>query len=61
MFKTAADREASVYEQMILPLVRQRDPVAVARARSNLTDLARLGESVHRAMLRQALRPHLES
>jgi DNA-binding transcriptional MerR regulator len=61
MFKTAADREASVYEQMILPLVRQRDPAAVARARSNLTDLARLGESVHRAMLRQALRPHLES
>jgi DNA-binding transcriptional MerR regulator len=61
MFKTAADREASVYEQMILPLVRQRDPVAVARARSNLSDLARLGESVHRAMLRQALRPHLES
>ena len=60
MFKTAADREASVYEQMILPLVRQRDPAAVARARSNLTDLARLGESVHRAMLRQALRPHLE-
>jgi DNA-binding transcriptional MerR regulator len=60
MFKTAADREASVYEQMILPLVRQRDPAAVARARSNLTDLARLGESVHRAMLRQALRSHLE-
>ena len=61
MFKTAADREAGVYEQTILPLVRQRDPGARKRARDNLADMAQLGEGVHRAMLRLALRTHLES
>jgi DNA-binding transcriptional MerR regulator len=58
MFKTAADREASVYEQMILPIVAQRNPAARRRARDSLDALARLGDEMHRAQLRLALRQH---
>jgi DNA-binding transcriptional MerR regulator len=60
MFRTAADREASVYEQMILPVVAQKNPAARRRAMDNLEALARLGEQMHRTQLRQALRQHRE-
>jgi DNA-binding transcriptional MerR regulator len=61
MYKTAADREAGVYEQVVGPLVRQRNPASRQRARTTLDDLASLGEALHHSMLRQALRGHLES
>jgi hypothetical protein len=56
MYKVAADRESGVFEQVVLPLVRQRDPDARRRAADTLDELARLGEGLHAAMLRRALK-----
>ncbi|HUF32395.1 MAG TPA: MerR family transcriptional regulator [Acidimicrobiales bacterium] len=60
MFKTATEREAGFYEQLVVPLMKQRNPVARSQARQTLVELARLGESMRGAMLRQALREHTE-
>jgi hypothetical protein len=59
MFKVAADREAGFFEQIILPLLKQRNPAAKQQAIENLNELAQLGEALHAAFLRAALREHL--
>ncbi|MBK6670459.1 MAG: MerR family DNA-binding transcriptional regulator [Actinobacteria bacterium] len=59
LFKNAADREAGFFEQLILPMLKQRNPAALDRARTSLIDLAAAGEDLHRALIDQALRPHL--
>lgn len=56
MFKVAAEREAGVFEQLVSPLVRQRNPESRRRAVARLDDLARLGHDLRDALLRQALR-----
>lgn len=56
MYKIAAEREAGVLEQLIMPLLKQRHPEARARAVDTVTELARVGEELHAALLRQALR-----
>ena len=60
MYKTAADREASFYEQVVTPLVKQRNPQSRRQAVENLAELARLGEGLRGALLRSALREHTE-
>ncbi|MEZ5142695.1 MAG: MerR family DNA-binding transcriptional regulator [Acidimicrobiales bacterium] len=59
MYKVAADREASFYEQLVLPLAKQRNPAARRQARQNLGELAKLGDTLHKALLRDALHDHL--
>ena len=59
MYKVAAEREASFYEQLVLPLAKQRNPKARRQARQTLGDLAKLGDTLHKALLRDALRDHL--
>jgi DNA-binding transcriptional MerR regulator len=56
MFKMTAEREAGVFEQLVSPLVRQRNPESKRRATARLDELARLGQDLHHALLRQALR-----
>ncbi len=56
MFKVAAEREAGVYEQLVTPLVRQRNPESRRRAATRLDELAGLGHGLREALLRQALR-----
>jgi hypothetical protein len=56
MYKVAADRESGVFEQVVLPLVRQRNPEARQRAAETVDELARLGAVLHSAMLRRALK-----
>jgi DNA-binding transcriptional MerR regulator len=58
MYKVAAEREASFFEQVVLPLVKQRNPAARRQAVDNLTELASLGESLRGAMLRNALKSY---
>jgi DNA-binding transcriptional MerR regulator len=58
MYKVSADREASFFEQVVLPLVKQRNPAARRQAVDNLAELAALGESLRGAMLRNALRSY---
>ena len=58
MYKVSAEREASFFEQVVLPLVKQRNPEARRQAVTNLGELTELGESLRAAMLRQALRSY---
>jgi DNA-binding transcriptional MerR regulator len=59
MYRTNAEREASFFEQLVLPLVKQRNPAARRQAHERLGELARLGSGLRAAMLRQALKDHL--
>jgi DNA-binding transcriptional MerR regulator len=58
MYKVSAEREASFFEQVVLPLVKQRNPDARRQAVTNLGELTALGESLRAAMLRQALKSY---
>jgi DNA-binding transcriptional MerR regulator len=60
MYKTAAEREASFFEQVVMPMLKQRNPQARRQASDTLSELSRLGQSLRSAMLRQALRQYLE-
>ena len=58
MYKQSAEREASFFEQVVLPLVKQRNPEARQQAVDNLSELRSLGDDLRAAMLRQALRSY---
>jgi DNA-binding transcriptional MerR regulator len=51
MFRTMVEREASLYEQVILPFLKQRNPNARARANTILAELANLGDRLRSALL----------
>ena len=55
-WRNAADREAGLFEQIVLPLLRQRNPQARQQAAETLNDLARLGGDLRSALLDQAIR-----
>ena len=55
LYKNAADREAGFVEQIVIPLVRQRNPDARARAHETADELARLGQQLRGSLLRAAL------
>jgi DNA-binding transcriptional MerR regulator len=61
MYRTAAEREAGVFEQVILPLVKQRNPQARAQALASLSELTQLGTGMRDAMMRHALRAYTDS
>jgi hypothetical protein len=55
MYKTFAEREAALFEQVVAPLVRQRNPEARGRARETLAALADLGSRMRNLALRSAV------
>jgi DNA-binding transcriptional MerR regulator len=55
LYKNAADREAGFVEQIVIPLVRQRNPDARARASGTADELTRLGQQLRGSLLRSAL------
>lgn len=59
MFKTTADREAALLEQIALPLVKQRRDGSRGEALDLVADLADLGQGLRAALLRAALADHL--
>ena len=59
-WRQAAEREASLFEQMILPLLRQRNPRARQQAIATLTTLSSLGAQLRSAIVRSALSHHLD-
>jgi DNA-binding transcriptional MerR regulator len=61
LFRTAAEREASLYEQLITPRYRHRDPEARSQALASLRQLDQLGAALRAALVRQNLRHHFES
>ncbi len=58
-FKTAADREIGLVEQVVTPLVRQRNPEARARADEVARELAALSVKLHATLVRAGLSPGL--
>ncbi len=59
MYKIAAEREAGFIEQLVYPLLKQRNPEARRNAVDRSDDLVRLGEELHSALLRRQLGPVL--
>ncbi|MGH9276663.1 MAG: transcriptional regulator FtsR [Acidimicrobiales bacterium] len=60
MYKTAGEREAGFFEQVVMPMLKQRNPQARRQATETLSELSQLGANLRAAMLRQALRQYLE-
>jgi DNA-binding transcriptional MerR regulator len=56
LYKNTADREAGFIEQIVLPLVRQRNPEARQRAGRTADELTQLGQGLRSALLRGAIR-----
>ncbi len=56
IWRNAADREADLFQQVVLPLLRQRNPQARRQAADTLSDLARAGAELRAALVERALR-----
>jgi hypothetical protein len=54
-FRTAADREAGLVEQVVAPLRRQRGPEAAGRADETAREVAALCARLHSALVSSAL------
>lgn len=55
-WRNSADREAALFEQLVMPLLRQRNPQARRQAADTVTSLSRLGAELREALLDKALR-----
>lgn len=58
-YKTAADREIGLFEQVVTPLVRQKNPEARGRADEAVRELAALSVRLHAALVKAGLRAEL--
>ncbi|MEQ1703088.1 MAG: MerR family transcriptional regulator, partial [Ilumatobacteraceae bacterium] len=59
-WRQSAEREAALFEQMVLPLIRQRNPQSRQQAAALLTELSQQGAQLRAAILNSALSHHLE-
>jgi DNA-binding transcriptional MerR regulator len=59
MYGHFADREGALFAQVLMPYLRQRNPMARERLQEELEELARLGRRLRTEMLRRALRDEL--
>ena len=59
LHKHAAEREAGFIEQIVLPLLKQRNPEARLRAHEIVTELTQLGQALREVLLRTTLRDQL--
>ncbi len=60
MFKVAAEREAGMLEQIVMPLLKQRNPHGREQAIELLGELSLLGQQLRNALLRASLHEHLQ-
>jgi DNA-binding transcriptional MerR regulator len=60
MYKTAVERESGFYEQVIMPLIKQRNPASRRQALDTLAELSQLGGDLRGALLRTSLRQYTE-
>ena len=61
MYEQFAAREASFFESIIMPVLRQRNPDARRQATNSLTELARQSRKLKQTLLRINLREYLTS
>jgi hypothetical protein len=59
LYRNAVDREVGLIEQVVIPLLRQRNPESRQRALEGAEQLAALGQSMRATLLHLALRRHL--
>jgi DNA-binding transcriptional MerR regulator len=59
MYRHFADREATFFEQIVTPVLRQRNPEARRQAAESLVELSRVSRRLKQALLRSNLRRHL--
>lgn len=55
-WRNAADREADLFQQVVLPLLRQRNPQARRQALETLAELSTAGASLRAALVERAVR-----
>ena len=60
-WRQSADREAALFEQLITPLLRQRNPQARRRAFESLGELADLGGDLRAALMASLVRGYSDS
>lgn len=60
MYRHFAEREATFFESIVMPMLRQKNPDARRTAADNLTDLAGLSRKLKQALLRSNLRQYLQ-
>jgi DNA-binding transcriptional MerR regulator len=58
-YKSSADREIGLFQQVVSPLIRQKNPEANARAEEAVRELAALSVRLHAALVRSGLRTEL--
>jgi DNA-binding transcriptional MerR regulator len=58
-FKVAADREVGLVEQVVTPMLRQRDPEGSQRADDAIRELAALSVRLHAALVKSGLAQQL--
>ena len=61
MYKHFEEREATFFESIVMPQLRQRNPEARRMASQALTDLAKASRKLKGALLRNNLRQHLQA
>jgi hypothetical protein len=55
-WRNAAEREAGLFEQLVMPLLRQRNPQARQQAVDRLDELTRLGGDLRAGLISEAIR-----
>jgi DNA-binding transcriptional MerR regulator len=56
MYRTAVEREAGFLEQLVVPMLKQRNPDAHRQAAATVEELWRLGDELRECLLRRGLR-----
>ncbi len=59
LYRNAVDREMGLVEQIVTPLLRQRNPEARQRAADAAGELAKLGQQLRSSLLRREIRHQL--
>jgi hypothetical protein len=55
VWRNAVDRETDLFQQLVLPLLRQRNPQSRLQAAETLSDLARLGGELRAALIERSI------
>jgi DNA-binding transcriptional MerR regulator len=61
MYRHFSEREASLFEAIVMPMLRQRNPEARRAAADALVELSRLSRKLKTALLRTSLRQYLQT
>jgi len=59
-WRTSVEREAGLFEQLVMPVLRARHPEARSQATARLDELSALGAKLRGALMRSALRQVIE-